>query len=148
MTAGHRSEILTSKKQVSFYFEMFEIIKYFLLNRLNRGHVTRKQFHQCLAKLNITIGEKELAMLEGKFMNNLGFNYVPFLNEIQPAVVDAPKYAEFRKELEELGSRKQGVYEPNPCNDIQSILVKIKDQVNSFSFFLRLFFKSKRKFNI
>jgi hypothetical protein len=91
--------------------------------------VTRKRFHQCLAKLNITIGEKETTMLEGKYMNNVGFNYVPFLNEIQPAVVDAPKYAEFRKELEELGSRKQGVYEPNACNDMQSILVKIKDQV-------------------
>jgi hypothetical protein len=82
-----------------------------------------------LAKLNIAISEKESVMLEGKFVNNLGFNYVDFLNEIQPAQVDAPKYTEFKRELEELGSRKMAVYEPNPCNDIHSILLKIKDQV-------------------
>ena len=68
-------------------------------------------------------------MLEGKFTNNLGFNYVKFLNMIQPAEVDESKYHLLKKELAKLNSTKMGIYEPNPCNDIQSILAKIKDQV-------------------
>lgn len=98
-------------------------------DKLNRGHVTRKQFLQCLAILNVYVDENRITALEGKFMNNLGFNYAAFLNLVQPCEVDEPKYHEFKKELERLNSTKQGVYEPNPNNDIQSILIKIKDQV-------------------
>ncbi len=94
--------------------------------------MTRKQFYQCLAKLNIPLNETYSTILEGKYVNNFGFNYFDFLNQIQPALVDEPKYHTFKKELESLNSSKQAQFEPNPCNDVTSILIKIKDQVCCF----------------
>ncbi|CAF0814337.1 unnamed protein product [Brachionus calyciflorus] len=97
-------------------------------DKLNRGHVTSKQFHQCLAKLGLPVVDKDVPILEAKFMNNIGFNYVEFLGKLQPHPVIAPKYHDFRAELAQLNS-KNNDYETNPFNDIQSIILKVKDQV-------------------
>lgn len=99
-------------------------------DKLNRGHITIKQFHQCMAKLNLRLNEMDAAVLESKFGNNYGFNYVKFLNILQPAEVEPAKYNQLRKELEVLNSNKV-TYESNPFGDVQSVLIKIKDQVIS-----------------
>jgi Ca2+-binding EF-hand superfamily protein len=97
-------------------------------DKLNRAHVTSKQFHQCLAKLGLPVVDKNVQILEAKFTDNLGFNYVEFLGKLQPHPVVAPKYHEFRAELAKLNSKKN-TYESNPFNDVQSVLAKVKDQV-------------------
>ena len=96
---------------------------------MNRGHVTKKQFYQSLNKIGLSLSDTEVAVLEAKFMNNLGFNYRLFLSLLQPIEVEKAKYNDLRKELENLNTIKP-IFESNPLFDVQSILIKIKDQVN------------------
>jgi hypothetical protein len=70
-----------------------------------------------------------VAVLEAKFMDNLGFNYRHFLSLFQPIEVEKAKYNDLRHELEELNNTIKPVFESNPLFDVQSILIKIKDQV-------------------
>lgn len=97
-------------------------------DKLNRGHVTSQQFQQCLAKLSLPVFDKDVQILEAKYMDNLGFNYYEFLGKLQPHPSAVPKYKEFRAELAKLNSKNTN-YETNPYTDIQSILIKVKDQV-------------------
>ncbi len=70
-----------------------------------------------------------MAVLEAKFMDNLGFNYRHFLSLFQPIEVEKAKYTDLRNELAELNNTIKPVFESNPLFDVQSILIKIKDQV-------------------
>ena len=70
-----------------------------------------------------------MAVLEAKFMDNLGFNYRHFLSLFQPIEVEKAKYNDLRNELAELNNTIKPVFESNPLFDVQSILIKIKDQV-------------------
>ena len=97
-------------------------------DKLNHGHVTRQQFHQCLAILNLHVSDKDKAILEAKYLNNLGFNYLEFLNLLQPNKVEPRKYQDLMNELKKLNYQKDQ-YEANPLRDLRSILNKIKDQV-------------------
>ncbi len=97
-------------------------------DRHNRGHVTPKQFVQAIAILNLPFGAADIAVLEAKFRDDTGFNYLRFLNELQPNVIDPPKYFAFQQELAALNAQK-ATYEPSAATDVQSILAKIRDQV-------------------
>ena len=46
-----------------------------------------------------------MAVLEAKFMDNLGFNYRHFLSLFQPIEVEKAKYNDLRHELEELNDK-------------------------------------------
>ncbi|XP_014675972.1 PREDICTED: uncharacterized protein LOC106815950, partial [Priapulus caudatus] len=48
-------------------------------DRHNNGHVTRAQFQQCMTYLMLAAGETEMAAIEAKFSDDVGFNYVAFL---------------------------------------------------------------------
>lgn len=100
-------------------------------DKLNKGHVTSQQFRQSLAKLGLPVLDNEVQILEAKYINNHGFNYYEFLEKLQPHPSIAPKYNEFRTELAKLNS-KNNSFESNPFTDIQSILIKVKDQVRIF----------------
>ncbi len=95
---------------------------------MNRGHVTKKQFYQSLNKIGLNLNATDVAVLEAKFMNSLGFNYRHFLSYLQPIEVEKLKYDDLKKELDRLNTIKP-VFESNPLFDVQSILIKIKDQV-------------------
>ena len=98
-------------------------------DKLNRGHVTVKQFEQSLSKLGLKVDTKDLDILEAKFVDNVGFYYVGFLNELQPNLIEEPKYAKFMAELHKLSANEKEIAESNPLTDVQSILIKLKDQV-------------------
>ena len=98
-------------------------------DKLNRSHVTLKQFEQCLSKLGLNVARADLETLEAKFVDNVGFHYVAFLNELQPNIVEEPKYAKLMTEIHNLSANEKGPFESNPLADVQSILIKIKDQV-------------------
>jgi Ca2+-binding EF-hand superfamily protein len=98
-------------------------------DKLNRSHVTLRQFEQCLSKLGLNVAKEDLETLEAKFVDNVGFHYVAFLNELQPNIVEEPKYEKFMAELHKLSANEKGPFESNSFTDVQSILLKIKDQV-------------------
>jgi len=97
-------------------------------DKLSHGHVTKKQFYQSLTKIGIQLSDKDVAILEAKFVNKKGFNYLEFLMKLQPSAVEKAKYADLKDELDRLNTVKP-VYESKPLNDIQSILLKVKDLV-------------------
>ena len=90
--------------------------------------MTKKQFNQSLTNIGIQLSDKDLAILEAKFVNKKGFNYLEFLMKLQPSAVEKAKYADLKDELDRLNTVKP-VYESKPLNDIQSILLKVKDLV-------------------
>ena len=56
------------------------------------GYVTRSQFRQCLSYLGLDSSEKETRVMETKFSDSKGFNYLHFLEELQPSEEPEDKY--------------------------------------------------------
>ena len=56
------------------------------------GYVTCGQFRQCLSVLGMSAGPDETALMERRFADDKGFNYLAFLEELQPAERLEDKY--------------------------------------------------------
>ncbi|KAK3583614.1 hypothetical protein CHS0354_039437 [Potamilus streckersoni] len=98
-------------------------------DRHNNGHVTKAQFRQCLTMLELHATEAEMIALEAKFCNDVGFNYIAFLQELQPQ--EPPKFM-YEKRLENLratNSRKR-LPDMNPETDLEGLLLKIQTKVS------------------
>ncbi|XP_060063466.1 uncharacterized protein LOC132543930 [Ylistrum balloti] len=95
----------------------------------NNGHVTKAQFRQCLTMLELHSTEAEMAGLEAKFCNDVGFNYLALLNELQPVI--PPKFMyETRLEELRLTNKKTKLPEINAANDLEEVLMKVKTKVS------------------
>ena len=90
--------------------------------------MTRAQFRQCLTILELHTTEAEMAALEAKFCNDVGFNYLALLNELQPK---EPPQMMYEKRLEELRLTNQTKKLPelNAAGDLEAVLTKIKTKV-------------------
>ena len=95
--------------------------------------MTMNQFYQCLSKIGLHLTDKQVAILEAKFVNKKGFNYLEFLMKLQPTIVEGAKYQDLKDELDRLNVIKP-IYESKPLNDVQSILIKLKDIVSHCEF--------------
>jgi hypothetical protein len=101
------------------------------LFRHHRGHVTRRQFRQCLSRAGLTYTQKELEVVEAAFIDDDGFAYRRFLEWIQPRRVDSLRYNILQQERQT--SNKQRILpEIKPLTSIQDVLQKIKGQVRRF----------------
>jgi len=90
--------------------------------------VTKSQFRQCLTMLELHCTEPEMIALEAKFCNDTGFNYLAFLDELQP--VDTAKFM-YQTRLEEIRqtNARKSLPELNAQKDLESVLLKIKTKV-------------------
>ncbi|XP_033106808.1 uncharacterized protein LOC117108769 [Anneissia japonica] len=95
----------------------------------NVGIVTKSQFRQCLTFLGLSASESEMSALECKYSNDMGFNYVRFLEDLQPSIKPQLKYTERLQELRKVNSKTISL-EQNPLTDYQSIMNKIKIKVS------------------
>eukprot|EP00111_Clytia_hemisphaerica_P009000 TCONS_00026380-protein len=68
-------------------------------DRHNIGYVTRSQLHQCLTYLSLNGTPAEVDLVYGKFSDDTGFNYLRFLEKLQPSEVQEQKYL---KRIEDL----------------------------------------------
>jgi len=50
--------------------------------RYNMGYVTHSQFRQCLSYLGLGASEEERRVVEMRFSDSKGFNYLQFLEEL------------------------------------------------------------------
>ena len=73
--------------------------------------------------------------LEAKFCNDTGFNYISFLEELQPR--EPPKFM-YEKRLEEIRqtNQKKSLPELNAQKDLEGVLLKVKTKVCYISVFL------------
>jgi hypothetical protein len=104
--------------------------------RHNRGHVTRGQFRQCLTIAGLTYTEKEFQTVEAAFVDDDGFAYRRFLQQIQPHHPDALRYPILQQELKDL-NKQRILPETKPLTSIQDVLQKIKGQVRRFHLMIR-----------
>ena len=107
-----------------FHFEIF----FFTSSRHNNGHVTRPQFRQCMTMVELHITEAEMEALEARYVNDVGFNYLEFLRDLQPQDPVKPMYVERLKELR-LTNEKTKLPERDPKSDLEAILLKLKTKV-------------------
>lgn len=97
-------------------------------DRHNNGHVTRGQFRQCLTMLELNCAEDEMQALEAKYVNDVGFNYMSFLHDLEPQEPPKFKYTERLKELREVNEKKN--LPSNPVlADLEEVLTGIKNKV-------------------
>ena len=98
-------------------------------DRHNNGHVTKAQFRQCLTILELHTTEPEMAALEAKFCNDVGFNYLQFLQELEPK--ETPQFM-YEKRLEELRLTNTGKKLPelNIAEDLEGVMMKVKTKVS------------------
>ncbi|XP_071105662.1 EF-hand calcium-binding domain-containing protein 6-like [Haliotis cracherodii] len=97
-------------------------------DRHTNHHVTRSQFRQCLTMLELHTTEAEVAALEARFCNDVGFNYQAFLDELQPPVPPQLMYVERLKTLR-LTNQNRKLPELNPAEDLEEVLLKLKTKV-------------------
>lgn len=95
----------------------------------NNGHVTRMKFRQALTMVDIPISEPEMAALEARFCNDVGANYIAFLQQLQP--VQPPEHMYFKR-MEEVRTTndRKGLPELHAVSDLEKVLLKIKTRVS------------------
>ncbi|KAL8564995.1 hypothetical protein ACOMHN_003371 [Nucella lapillus] len=113
-------------------------------DRHNNGHITRVQFRQSLTMLDIPISTPEMATLEARFFNDVGVNYLAFLNELEP---QAPPEFMYVKRLEEVRqtNAKGAMPELHAESDLERVLLKVKTKVSKERFRVEDFMKDYDK---
>lgn len=74
--------------------------------RHNIGYVTRSQLHQCLTYLSLSGSCEDVDLLCQRFSDDTGFNYLKFLEELQPSEVQEQKYIQRIKQLKIVNTEK------------------------------------------
>lgn len=63
---------------------------FFRARRLNKGHVTRAQFRQCLVFNSLLPPKEHLYALEQRFSDDMGVDYYRLLREVEPGTLQDP----------------------------------------------------------
>ncbi|EDO33216.1 predicted protein [Nematostella vectensis] len=92
----------------------------------NNGHVTRSQARQCLHNLGLTHDENEMKIIEARYSDDIGFNYIDFLELLQPP--DKPDHM-YVKRLEGLKLVNSKQMADLGEQDMETIMHKIKAKV-------------------
>eukprot|EP00795_Rhopilema_esculentum_P008232 gene8232-14169_t len=105
-------------------------------DRHNKGYVTKSQFCQCLTSLCLNASKEEMDVIIEKYADDTGFNYVRFLEDLQPSEKTENKYIERLKELELVNKKEikdsgsAGIV--HVMNKIRTKVVKERIRVEEF----------------
>ncbi|XP_057325404.1 uncharacterized protein LOC130667663 [Microplitis mediator] len=106
-------------------------LKQFFKNydKLNHGYVSRNQLRQVLTTATILVSPEEIFALEQRYNDELGFNYLSFLKDIDATPITTPLYKTMLEEMKQLNSEPpQTTPSPND-EDIILIIAKVKAKV-------------------
>lgn len=100
-------------------------------DRHHNGHITRKQFRQCLGNLQLDDAtDTEIACLEARFIDDMGFNYRGFIAEVCPTIPDHLRYIDAKKTVRLAMAAKEHMAEPgHVASSTDQVLAKIKARV-------------------
>lgn len=108
----------------------------------NNGHVTKIQASQCLHTLALTDDPEEIRLLQSRYSDDIGFNYIKFLDDLQPSEKPEMKYLQRIEELKLTNTK----HLPDLGDDnIEKIMYKIKSRVMKERMRLHEFFKDYDK---
>ncbi|XP_007897754.1 uncharacterized protein LOC103182503 [Callorhinchus milii] len=97
-------------------------------DKFNHGHVTGTQFRRCLTQLGLQATEEEVNVIEEVFSDEMGFNYIKFLEEVDPQLKPERRYEKLMSDIHKLNAAKRNL-EVGASSDIDCILAKIKTKV-------------------
>ena len=83
-----------------------ELLHFTHSRRHNMGYVTCNQFRQCLSYLGLNVSPAQMRLVEMKFADQTGFNYLKFLEQLQPSEKLENKY---QTRMTQLISKKEQV---------------------------------------
>ncbi|XP_058811416.1 uncharacterized protein LOC131676318 [Topomyia yanbarensis] len=93
------------------------------------GHITRSQVGEALSMAGVMITEEQRYALSERYSDDLGFNYVKFLNDVDPMPVIRSAYEDLQTRLAVLNAAdNRTAPDPHQC-DIVRVLAKVKGQV-------------------
>jgi len=95
-------------------------------DRHHIGYVTKSQLRQCLAYLCLDCEPNEVDLVYEKFSDNTGFNYLKFLEQLQPSEKQEQKYL---NRLEQLRLAANKVKVIDNTVDIEFVMDKVKTKV-------------------
>lgn len=98
-------------------------------DRHNKGHVSRAQLRQVLTTASMLLSEEEEFALEQRYNNDLGFNYMWFLTELESKKIEKPLYNYILKETRKINAEKPPPEVDANEKNIVLILAKIKAKV-------------------
>ncbi|KAJ8916967.1 hypothetical protein NQ315_008367 [Exocentrus adspersus] len=95
----------------------------------NNGHVSRTQMRQALCSNGILLSDDELVALEERFNNDMGFNYVWFLKDVEPRPDEEPLFTNFVADMKRLNKPPEKRKPTRQEQDIVQIMAKLKGKV-------------------
>lgn len=93
----------------------------------NLGHVTKNQFYQVISRIGAVLTGHEILALESRYSDEMGFNYVRFMKEVDPQDRFITKYEKYIERKTLVNSERSSCPKENERNIVQ-ILAKIKAQ--------------------
>ncbi|GCB74667.1 hypothetical protein scyTo_0003758 [Scyliorhinus torazame] len=105
------------------HLETYPVFRDF--DRYKNNHVFRAQFRRCLSQLNLPATDEEMDLLEKVFSDELGFDYVRFLEQVDPPERPEKMYNKLMNEIHLLKESRKSL-ELEAATDINCILEKIK----------------------
>ncbi|XP_034232706.1 uncharacterized protein LOC117640356 [Thrips palmi] len=96
---------------------------------LNKGHVTRAQFRQCLVFNSLLPPKEHLYALEQRFSDDMGVDYYRLLREVEPGTLEEPLYNDFFENRKLVNWKEWNDHPERREKDIVWILAKIKAKV-------------------
>ena len=109
LTVFYCVTVMTSTQTIIILHVHVNVLLYIVpqYHRHNMGYVTCNQFHQCLAYLGLSVSPAHMRLLEMKFGDQKGFNYLKFLDHLQPSEKLENKY---QTRMAQLMTKKEQVY--------------------------------------
>ncbi|KZC06769.1 hypothetical protein WN55_07542 [Dufourea novaeangliae] len=98
-------------------------------DRNNKGHVSRSQLRQVFTTATVLLSQEEEYALEQRYIDDLGFNYIWFLKELESKPVESPLYDSVLEEKKKINSEKPASKADMNETNIVLILAKIKAKV-------------------
>jgi len=98
----------------------------------NNGHLPRSRFRQGLTISELHCTDAEMQALEARFGNDVGVNYLAFLDIVEPRAPPEYRFLERLKELRTTND-KPPLPELYPADSLEALLQKIKTKVLSLS---------------
>ena len=97
-------------------------------DRHNNGHITKSQYRQCMVTLELYADDVETAAIEARYSDNIGFDYVKFLDDLIPHYKELPKYSQHLEDLKLANANKKPP-EIDNTSDFNLLMTKVKSIV-------------------
>ncbi|XP_015588421.1 uncharacterized protein LOC107264555 [Cephus cinctus] len=95
----------------------------------NHGHVSRTQMRQVLTTSGVLLSTQEVFALEQRYNDDIGFNYVYFIEELESLPVTEPLYFSMLEEKKIINAEKLPAEPTEEETNIVTILAKIKAKI-------------------